>query len=114
VFWLDRPGIVSDLRKAVDELVERCPEIERVVLFGSMARGDAVPGSDADLLVVLRQSDLPFIERGARYYLSGLGVGVDVLAYTQDELSRMLDERNPFVTHALKEGIALYDHAYNP
>jgi predicted nucleotidyltransferase len=32
---------------------KKCPRLERVVLFGSRARGTATPGSDADVLIVL-------------------------------------------------------------
>lgn len=34
-----------------------------MLLFGSLVRGDAVPGSDADLLIVLRAPALPFPDR---------------------------------------------------
>lgn len=55
VFWLNRPETLERLRKAVLVLVGRYPEIEQVILFGFLARGDAVPGSDADLLIILRE-----------------------------------------------------------
>jgi predicted nucleotidyltransferase len=37
---------------AADRIVERC-DARRVVLYGSVARGDDGPGSDIDLLVVV-------------------------------------------------------------
>jgi hypothetical protein len=47
VFWLDRQQVLGRLRRAVQELTNRHREIEQVILFGPLARGDAVPGSDA-------------------------------------------------------------------
>ena len=84
------------------------PEVEEIWLFGSLARGDAVPGSDADLLLVLSSSDLPFLERYAFYIPNDCGVGVDVLAYTRHELALMRAEGNFFAEQALLEGICLF------
>jgi len=53
IIWLDCETVLGQVRRAVKEMAVAHPEIERVVLFGSLARGDAVPGSDADLLIVL-------------------------------------------------------------
>ena len=50
-------------------------------LFGSLARAEAVPGSDADILIVLASSDLPFPERSVYYQPEFCGIGADVLAY---------------------------------
>lgn len=88
-------------------LTDRHPEIEKVVLFGSLARSDAVPGSDADLLLILRESELSFWERSACYRPVDVGIGVDVFAYTRAELEGMLEAGNSFVVRALREGIIL-------
>jgi uncharacterized protein len=49
-----RSGLV--VQKAIEQMVRRIVEQfhpERVILFGSHARGDAGPDSDVDLLVVM-------------------------------------------------------------
>jgi predicted nucleotidyltransferase len=83
------------------------PEIEQILLFGSLARGEAVPGSDADLLVILSLASRPLIERIPRYLPVGLPLGVDVFPYTRDEIERMLAQGNHFMQQAVKQGIAL-------
>ena len=60
-------NLSHSLRKSIKELRERYPEIEQVILFGSFARGEAVPGSDIDLLIILKDSKLTFLERIVRY-----------------------------------------------
>jgi predicted nucleotidyltransferase len=100
--------VLVRLRRAVQELTNRHREIEQVILFGSLARGDAVPGSDVDLLLVLQESDLPFLERSVYYQPAGVGLGVDLFVYTRSELEAMLRAGNTFVAHALREGIALF------
>jgi predicted nucleotidyltransferase len=42
---------------AVAELAQRLPDAQTIVLFGSEARGDARPGSDTDLLIVVARAD---------------------------------------------------------
>ena len=108
IIWLDREVVLKKLHQVVGEMAASHPEIERVVLFGSLARGDAVPGSDADLLIVLGKSDLPFLERIPRYMPSGVGIGVDVFPYTREEFELMLKEGNRLVKSALAEGIDLF------
>ena len=107
VFWLDRPHLLKRLRSAAQTLSERHPEIELIVLFGSLARGDAVPGSDADLLIVVSHSTEAFLQRAVRYRPAGVGVGVDVVAYTREELAGLLEAGNAFVQQALREGVVL-------
>ena len=84
------------------------PEIESIYLFGLLAWGDAGPGSDADLLVVVRHAAEPFRDRPARYHTTGIGVGVDVVAYTREELDVLLETGNEFVRRALREGVRLF------
>ena len=108
VVYLDRPAVLAATRKAVRALARRRPEVRRVILFGSMARGDAVPGSDVDLLVVLSESQEKFLDRIPRYNTSGIPIGVDVFPYTEAELKRMLNEGNSFVRQALAEGVTLF------
>lgn len=108
IFWLDREGTLQRLRTAVKDLVEEHPEIEQAIVFGSLARGDAVPGSDVDLLLILQASELPFLERSVRYRPAGMGIGVDVFAYTREELDAMLEAGNSFLAQALREGISLF------
>lgn len=111
ITWLDRPAVLAATRKAVRALARRRPEVRRVILFGSMARGDAVPGSDVDLLLVLSESDASFLDRIPRYKPSGIPIGVDVFPYTEAELKRMLEEGNGFIKQALAEGVTLFQRS---
>ena len=104
VFWLNREETVRRLTTAMKALRTRRPEIDRAVLFGSLQRGDTVPGSDADVLVVVCATDLPFAQRAAAYRPEGVGVPVDLYVYTRAELADMLASGNRFVRRALAEG----------
>lgn len=82
------------------------PVIERVVLFGSLAAGIATPRSDADLLVVVRDSDRQPRDRIPEVLaaLSPLPCPVDLFVLTADEFERALTEGSPLVREALAHG----------
>ncbi len=55
VFRFDPKARLREVVRAACALGER-PEVLAVVLFGSLARGEATAFSDADLLILLRDS----------------------------------------------------------
>jgi hypothetical protein len=107
VFRVDRDAVRARLRDWAQSLRSR-PEVLRVVLFGSFARGDATARSDADVVVILRDSPLQFHERIPYYRPRRVGVCVDVFPYTLDEARRSLREGWGVVPIALAEGETLY------
>jgi predicted nucleotidyltransferase len=87
-------------------------EPQKIVLFGSRARGDARADSDYDLLLV-EQSELPRHKRAARYRraLIGLAGAKDILVWTPDEVAQWREVPNAFVTTAVQEGVVLYERS---
>lgn len=103
VFWLEERELLEALRREAQRLGEESPEVEQIVLFGSLVQGRALPGSDADLLIVLARSDKPFLERiGDWLTRIRLDFPVDVFPYTKDEL------HTPLAKEALRTGIVLF------
>jgi uncharacterized protein len=102
VFWLDTDYIISRLRHKAEQLIRK-KQVHKVVLFGSLAEGRAVPGSDADLLIVVDDDGRPMNERIDEYleFFSGIGIGIDVFPYSTSELE------NPLAKQALSKGIVL-------
>lgn len=78
------------VRLAVDQyaksLLERRPDVEEIVVFGSFAKGTYSPGSDIDLLVVLRGSDKPVRDRIPDLLPGAFPVGIDLVPCTRAEL----------------------------
>jgi len=78
---------MARLRAYVEEELVPRPEVERVVLIGSLARGDWSARSDADLVLLVDRSAERGPFRGAAYAPNmSLGVPVDVLVYTPKEV----------------------------
>jgi len=107
ISYFDKEAVWDSLRKFTGQLKKKHPEIEKIILFGSLVRDDCVPGSDVDLLIVLSKSDKPFLERITEYMPSKLPVGVDVFPYTRQELKTMIKEGNFFIKAALELGRSL-------
>jgi hypothetical protein len=81
---------------------------EKVILFGSRARGDWLKESDYDFIVVSRGFDgIPFISRPVPLYAhwSGDG-GIELLCYTPEEFERKRRQIS-IVAEAAREGIEL-------
>jgi len=97
----------------VKEIVQRIVEIahpEKVVLFGSCARGAAGQGSDIDLLVIA-ESEEPRYRRAAPLYraLADVMAPLDIVVYTPAEARDWSQVPEAFVTTALREGRVLYE-----
>jgi len=107
--------VVHDADAKINEAVRRIIRRfrpEKIILFGSRARGDFQPDSDADLLVVMKV-------RGSRrrkaseidLALAGIGMPKDVILVTPDEFRRYRDIAGTVVYPAVREGKVLYDSA---
>jgi len=86
----------------------------RVIVYGSFARGEVGADSDLDLLVVVPEDGLGFVERLAHLYaLAQPTLPCDLLAYTEGQLSA-LAEASDLVATALREGRAVYARSVPP
>ncbi len=103
VFSLDRAQVEAALQTLVETLRRR-EEVLAVVCFGSWARNEAGVGSDVDLLVVLRASEQPFLERIDAYLPATFPVDLNLFPYTLDEIRN----GQPLARTALQTGRVLW------
>ena len=95
------------------EVVRRLLEAyrpERIYLFGSVARGEAGPDSDYDLLVVVPDDAPPERRRSRLAYevLRGTGAAADVLVCTRSYFEQRRWLRASLPGTVLREGRALH------
>ena len=82
---------------------------ERIVLFGSQARGDAGPDSDIDLLVVMASIDsVRALTAEMLTSLRGIPVPVDLTVTTRERVARYGTLVGTILRPALLEGATLY------
>ena len=84
-------------QKAVDEFVRRALEryedkIEDIVLFGSVARGEAGEESDIDILIVTKKEDF-------RLRRALIGIAFDILLETGENISVKALSKDEFERH---------------
>ncbi len=110
---MDRVSSVSSAEAIIGAMAERIAKRfrpERIILFGSFARGTAGPDSDADFLVVMpvngSRRDLS-VEIATE--ISGLGLPKDVIVVTPEEVERDRNEVGTVIRPALREGKVLYE-----
>lgn len=100
------------LTNVLDEITRRIRAVsdpERIVLFGSYARGDAHAGSDLDVLVIKDEVDSTQAETARIYQaLAGITVPVDVVVVRTAFVQRYGDLVGTIVRPALREGRVLY------
>lgn len=105
-----REVLIQNLKREADQMLKEFGEVEEVILFGSLARGDHGIYSDADVLIILSDSSYKrYFDRIPRYTsaFAEFDMSVEVFPYTRAELSRMRESGNLFIKSILQEGISL-------
>ncbi|MGB2728520.1 MAG: nucleotidyltransferase domain-containing protein [Halobacteriota archaeon] len=104
VFWLEQEQLVEEIHKVAREVGEANGNVLKIILFGSLAERRGVPGSDADILIILERDDKPFMDRIAEWSERfSLDFPVEIFPYTKKE------RNNPIAQGAVKSGITLFE-----
>ncbi len=96
--------------RAIGERLKKEYRAEKVILFGSYARGGATEDSDVDILVIAPTTERFFqrmatVKRLIRDLRNGLSVAPIVL--TKQEIEKRIEIKDQFIEEILKEGIEL-------
>jgi predicted nucleotidyltransferase len=106
-----RPPSADD--PVLAEVVRRLVEVYhplRIYLFGSVARGDAGPDSDYDLMVVVPDETPAELQDSKLGYraLWGLGIAKDLLVWKQSDFEGRLHLKASLPSAVVREGKLLY------
>lgn len=108
----------SERKKLLDQELARYVRLlteygnpEKVILFGTLAKGWVHEWSDIDLVVV-EQTNLPFFQRLRKVRkLLQPKVGMDIMVYTPEEFNRLCAERPFFREEIVGKGKIVYEHS---
>lgn len=101
---------LSNRLKEISERLKKEYGAEKVILYGSYAKGEETPDSEVDLFIVAATNERFFervamVSRLIRDLSNGLPVSPIVLAPTEVDERKKMDDQ--FVTQILEEGVYL-------
>ena len=96
------------LKNIIQRIVE-VTDPEKIILFGSAARGEMGRKSDVDLLIIKEGEDE--LDLMARIYrnLRGVGAAVDAIVVSPEDVERYRDSHALIIKPALREGRVVYE-----
>jgi predicted nucleotidyltransferase len=99
----------EELLQSIATRIAEAIHPQKIILFGSWARGERGPHSDIDLLII-QESALPRPQRYAqvRRLFWGMGLPMDILVYTPEEFARYQSVPGSFTHTVTHEGRVLY------
>ena len=95
--------------RVVKELGNR---INAIILYGSVARGEAGEESDIDVLIVGRDKEVRSKVSEISYeidYENSFETFITSVYYTKEEIEHRIKVRSSFIFEVLKDGVVLYD-----
>jgi len=95
------------------ELIRRIVEVadpEKIILFGSAARGDMTGHSDLDLLIIKDGGDALDLMGRICVRLHGVGTAVDALVVAPEDVERYKNSHALVFRPALQEGRVIYEN----
>ncbi|MBC7114615.1 MAG: uncharacterized protein PWR13_283 [Archaeoglobi archaeon] len=102
-----REALEEFANRAVEELGDR---IDAIILYGSLARGEADENSDIDILVITDHAEI----RERIYDIAyDVNLKYDVLLsfffIDKERFLRLIELKSPFAESILEEGVVLYE-----
>lgn len=101
-------NVASEIDRITRQIIDRYGP-EKIILFGSAALGEFGPDSDADFLIIKKNT--PFYGADRIRELSRMidrDIPVDLLVYRPEEVEQRLKMGDPFLKTILNEGKVLY------
>jgi predicted nucleotidyltransferase len=100
--------ISKEIQRITDQIIQKYKP-DKIILFGSAARNDMEPDSDADFLIIKKDSPLYGADRIRELSrMIDRNIPVDFLVYRPDEFDQRIQMEDPFLKAILKEGRVLY------
>ncbi len=101
-------------QQTLDDIIQRVVEVaqpEKIILFGSAARGEMNRHSDVDLLIIKEGGDALDLMGEIYMNLGGVGAAVDAIVVTPQAVERYKDSHALVIKPALREGKVVYEAA---
>jgi predicted nucleotidyltransferase len=99
----------NPLEKAIDIIV-KVADPDKIILFGSRARGDSKKDSDYDLCVLKRNVEhRRKLAQKLYRSLYGVRIPVDIIVETSDDFENLKDDPFLIYKQISKDGVLIYE-----
>ncbi|MDI6803293.1 MAG: nucleotidyltransferase domain-containing protein [Bacteroidota bacterium] len=99
---------MKEIRSIAKRIAEKF-DVQKIILFGSYAKGKADENSDVDLLVVMDTKKRPIQQRYEIYKsLTPIHFALDIIVRTEDDLKQRIPKGDWFLKEAYENGKVLY------
>ena len=99
-------------QEILEDIINRIVETvhpEKIILFGSAARGEMGPHSNVDLLIIRKGGHSRKLVGQIYRKLHGVGAAVDAVMVSPADVERYKDSHALIIKPALAEGRVVYD-----
>ena len=101
-------NIEREIANITQQIIEKYKP-DKIILFGSAARGELSQDSDADFLIIKKATPLYGSDRIRELSrLIDRNIAVDLLIYRPEEFDKRLRMGDPFLKSVMQEGKVLY------
>jgi predicted nucleotidyltransferase len=100
-----------ELFQEMIQSIENKIELHAFILFGSRARGNALPHSDYDVLII-GDFEKKYLSRSQWVIKCAPLIPMDIFCYTEDEFNQLFHQYNLTAIDAVDEGIILRGHEF--
>lgn len=109
ITFLPRSQFQNTLQDVTRRIVETARP-QRIVLFGSAAKGTMTQDSDLDMLVIMRGPvHRRHLAQKIQHNLHGVPLPVDIVVVTEDDVQKSLNGGFSIIRPALEDGEVVYD-----
>ena len=106
--------MTAQIRNELDNIIKTIADTglaSKIILFGSLARGEESPDSDIDLCILTPITDRRPIDISIelRCKLFNVKNPLDILTYNQDRFAEHATQQSSFANVINKEGVVVYE-----
>lgn len=103
-----RPVPMEAIREFCDRIAEQFRP-EKIILFGSYARGTATADSDVDIVVIMPCEPSQFRLSVKILQAIRRDFPLDLIARTPEDVERRMEWGDPFIRDIVEHGVVMYE-----
>lgn len=104
-FKLDYDSLINELKEYARRAIGK--GALSVILIGSLARGDYTAFSDADIIIIVGETEERPLDRIAKFMETRTSTDIDIRVYTWKEIEEMMERGSRIIYEIAEHGVLL-------